>query len=96
MILFFYEEEYATEVSAGTCKGIVIARDYADAMLKLKGTDYDKYSISVKLTPVISEISLKGEHMQLSMSFDGSASGDTSISNDHYRALLGYLEKHID
>ena len=90
MILFFYEEEYATEVSAGTCKGIVIAKDYADAMLKLKGTDYDKYSISVKLTPVISELSLKGEHMQLSMSFD------SSVSNDHYKALLGYLEKHID
>lgn len=90
MILFFYEEEYATEVSAGTCKGIIIAEDYADAMLKLKGTDYDKYSISVKLTPVISEFSLKGEHMQLSMSFDG------SVSNDNYKALLGYLEKHID
>ena len=90
MILFFYEEEYATGVSVGTCKGIVIARDYADAMLKLKGTDYDKYSISVKLSPIISEISIKGEHMQLSMSFDD------SVSNDNYKALLGYLEKHID
>lgn len=90
MILFFYEEEYATELSAGTCKGIVIAEDYTDAMRKLKGTDYDKYSISVKLIPMISDISLKGEHMQLSMSFDG------SVSNDNYKALLGYLEKHID
>lgn len=90
MILFFYEEEYATEISEGVCKGIVIAKDYADAMLKLKGTDYDKYSISIKLTPVISETLLKGEHMQLSMSFDG------SVSNDNYKALLGYLEKHID
>lgn len=90
MILFFYEEEYATELSEGVCKGIVIAEDYVDAMRKLKGTDYDKYSISVKLTPVIGEISLKGEHMQLSMSFDG------SVSNDNYKALLNYLEKHID
>lgn len=90
MILFFYEEEYATEISEGVCKGIVIAEDYADAMCKLKGTDYDKYSISVKLIPMISDISLKGEHMQLSMSFDG------SVSNDNYKALLGYLEKHID
>lgn len=90
MILFFYEEEYATELSAGTCKGIVIAEDYTDAMRKLKGTDDDKYSISVKLIPVISETSLKGEHMQLSMSFDD------SVSNDNYKALLGYLEKHID
>ena len=90
MILFFYEEEYATELSEGVCKGIVIAEDYVDAMRKLKGTDYDKYSISVKLTPVIGEISLNGEHMQLSMSFDG------SVSNDNYKALLGYLEKHID
>ena len=90
MILFFYEEEYATEVSAGTCKGIVIAKDYADAMNKLKGTNYDKYSISVKLTPVMRDTSLKGEHMQLSMSFDG------SVSNDNYKALLNYLEKHID
>lgn len=90
MILFFYEEEYATELSAGTCKGIVIAEDYTDAMRKLKGTDDDKYSISIKLIPVISETSLKGEHMQLSMSFDD------SVSNDNYKALLGYLEKHID
>lgn len=90
MILFFYEEEYATEVSAGICKGIVIAEDYTDAMRKLKGTDYDKYSISVKLTPVIGDTLLKGEHMQLSMSFDG------SVSNDNYKALLNYLEKHID
>lgn len=90
MILFFYEEEYATEISEGTCKGIVIAEDYTDAMRKLKGTDYDKYSISVKLTPVINDFSLKGEHMQLSMSFD------SSVSNDHYKALLSYLEKHID
>ena len=90
MILFFYEEEYATELSEGVCKGIVIAEDYADAMRKLKGTDYDKYSISVKLTPVIGEISLNGEHMYLSISFDG------SVSNDNYKALLNYLEKHID
>lgn len=90
MILFFYEEEYATEVSAGTCKGIIIAEDYSDAMRKLKGTEYDKYSISVKLTPVIGDTLTKGEHMQLSMSFDG------SVSNDNYKALLGYLEKHID
>lgn len=90
MILFFYEEEYATEVSAGTCKGIVIAEDYSDAMRKLKGTEYDKYSISVKLTPVINDTLLKGEHMQLSMSFDG------SILNDNYKALLNYLEKNID
>ncbi len=90
MILFFYEEEYATEVSAGTCKGIVIAEDYTDAMRKLKGTDYDKYSISVKLTPIIGDTLLKGEHMTLSMSFDG------SVSDDNYKALLNYLEKHID
>lgn len=90
MILFFYEEEYATELSEGVCKGIVIAEDYVDAMRKLKGTDYDKYSISVKLTPVIGEISLNGEHMHLSISFDG------SVSNDNYKALLNYLEKHID
>ena len=90
MILFFYEEEYATEISEGVCKGIVIAENYTDAMNKLKGTDYDKYSNSVKLTPVISETLLKGEHMQLSMSFDG------SVSNDNYKALLSYLEKHID
>lgn len=90
MILFFYEEEYATEISEGVCKGIVIAENYTDAMNKLKGTDDHKYTISVKLTPVISETLLKGEHMQLSMSFDG------SVSNDNYKALLGYLEKHID
>lgn len=90
MILFFYEEEYATEISAGICKGIVIAENYSDAMRKLKGTEYDKYSISVKLTPVIEDTLTKGEHMILSMSFDG------SVSNDNYRALLGYLEKHID
>lgn len=90
MILFFYEEEYATEVSAGTCKGIIIAENYVDAMRKLKDTEYDKYSISVKLTPVIGDTLTKGEHMQLSMSFDG------SVSNDNYKALLGYLEKHID
>lgn len=90
MILFFYEEEYATEVSAGTCKGIIIAEDYSDAMRKLKDTKYDKYSISVKLTPIIGDTLTKGEHMQLSMSFDG------SVSNDNYKALLGYLEKHID
>ena len=90
MILFFYEEEYATEISEGVCKGIVIAENYVDAMNKLKGTDYDKYTISVKLTPVINETLLKGEYMQLSMSFDG------SVSNDNYKALLGYLEKHID
>lgn len=90
MILFFYEEEYATEVSAGTCKGIIIAENYVDAMRKLKDTKYDKYSISVKLTPVIGDTLTKGEHMQLSMSFDG------SVSNDNYKALLGYLEKHID
>lgn len=90
MILFFYEEEYATEISEGVCKGIVIAEDYADAMHKLKGNDYDKYSISVKLTPLIGDTLLKGEHMLLSMSFDG------SVSNDNYKALLGYLEKHID
>lgn len=96
MILFFYEEEYATELSEGVCKGIVIAEGYVDAMRKLKGTDDDKYSISVKLIPVISETSLKGEHMQLSMSFDDSASNNTSISNDNYRALLSYLKNHID
>lgn len=90
MILFFYEEEYATEVSAGTCKGLVIAEDYSDAMNKLKGTDYDKYSISVKLTPLIGDTYAIGEYMQLSMSFDG------SVSNENYKALLGYLEKHID
>lgn len=90
MILFFYEEEYATEISEGICKGIVIAEDYTDAMRKLKGTDYDKYSISVKLTPVIGDTLLKGEHMQLSISFDG------SVSNDNYKTLLNYLEKHID
>ena len=82
MILFFYEEEYATEVSAETCKGLIIAEDYTDAMNKLKGTDYNKYSISVKLTPIIRDTSLKGEHMQLSMSFDG------SVSNDNYKAIL--------
>lgn len=90
MILFFYEEEYATEISEGVCKGIVIAENYVDAMRKLKGTEYDKYSISVKLTPIIGDTLTKGEHMQLSMSFDG------SVSNDNYKALLGYLEKHID
>lgn len=90
MILFFYEEEYATEISEGVCKGIIIAENYVDAMNKLKGTDYDKYSNSVKLIPVMRDTSLKGEHMQLSMSFDG------SVSNAHYKALLNYLEKHID
>lgn len=90
MILFFYEEEYATEISVGTCKGIVIAENYTDAMNKLKGKEYDKYSISVKLTPLIGDTLLKGEHMLLSMSFDG------SVSNDNYKALLSHLEKHID
>lgn len=90
MILFFYEEEYATEISEGVCKGLIIAENYADAMNKLKGVNYDKYSISVKLIPIIEDTLSKGEHMPLSMSFDG------SVSNNNYKALLNYLEKHID
>lgn len=90
MILFFYEEEYATEISMGTCKGLIIAENYTDAMRKLKDFETDKYTISVKLIPLIEDITAKGEHMTLSISFDG------SVSNDNYKSLLNYLEKHID
>lgn len=90
MTLFFYEEEYATEISAGTCKGLIIAENYTEAMRKLKSFEKDKYTTSVKLIPLIEDITAKGEYMQLSMSFDD------SVSNDNYKALLNYLKKHID
>ena len=90
MTLFFYEEEYATEISMGTCKGLIIAENYTEAMHKLKASETDKYTISVKLIPLIEDITAKGEYMQLSLSFDD------SVSNDNYKSLLNYLKKHID